>query len=68
MPSERWTTRARGGLVSSRLNADAKSNSCLLKGVCIFDIARERAQASCAIALTRMLTFECNRIAVWISA
>jgi hypothetical protein len=65
MRSEIWTTRARVGLVNSHPNAVAKSNSCPLKGVCIFDGARERAQAPCAIALTRMLPFESNRIAVW---
>jgi hypothetical protein len=66
MRSERWTTRARVGLVSSHPNAVAKPNSCPLKGVCIFDGARERAQASCTIAIARMLPFESNRIAVWI--
>jgi hypothetical protein len=43
MPSERWMTRVKGGLVSSHLNADARSNPCLARAVCIFDGAHERA-------------------------
>jgi hypothetical protein len=49
MRSERWTTRARVGLVNSHPNAVAKSNSCPLKGVCIFDGARERNDRTCRL-------------------